>query len=98
MSPTASGHEAVTMQLLAVRCNVDLKTNNGFPALQAAEGQGRYVTLLAVRCNVDLRLIMASLHCKLLRARDVTVTIFRTLRNVNLHDGDGCSPLFWVNF
>ena len=34
------GHEAVTKQLLAARCNVDLKDTNGLTALQAAERLG----------------------------------------------------------
>ena len=34
------GHEAVTKQLLAARCNVDLQINTGATALQVAEGQG----------------------------------------------------------
>jgi hypothetical protein len=31
------GHEAVTKQLLAAHCNVDLQNNNGFTAVQTAE-------------------------------------------------------------
>jgi ankyrin repeat protein len=34
------GHVAVTKQLLAARCNVDLLTNDGATALQVAERQG----------------------------------------------------------
>jgi ubiquitin len=36
----AKGHAAVTKQLLAARCNVDLQANNGATAQQLAEGQG----------------------------------------------------------
>ena len=34
------GHVAVSKQLLAARCNVDLQTSKGFTALQFAEDRG----------------------------------------------------------
>jgi hypothetical protein len=55
---TGKGHAAVSKQLLAARCNVDLQEKNGFTPLHFAAKKGLTAVttqLLAVRCNVDLQ-------------------------------------------
>ncbi len=53
-----NGHQAVTNQLLAARCNVDLQAKNGCTPLHAAAQSGHASIakqLLGARCNVDLQ-------------------------------------------
>jgi ankyrin repeat protein len=45
----STGHEAVTKQLLATRCNVDLQTKAGYTALQLAERQGHAAVARLIR-------------------------------------------------
>ena len=54
----AKGLEAVTKQLIAARCNVDLQTDHGFTPLHLAAANGHAAVtkqLIAARCSVDLR-------------------------------------------
>jgi len=52
------GHVAVTEQLIAARCRVDLLTEHGWTALHFAADQGHEAVmkqLLAAGCNIDLQ-------------------------------------------
>ena len=52
------GHEAVTKQLIAARCIVDLEAEDGFTPLHIAAASGHAAVakqLIAARCNVDLQ-------------------------------------------
>ena len=53
-----NGHAAVTKQLIAARCSVDLQEENGFTPLHSAAIKRHEVVtkqLIAARCNVDLQ-------------------------------------------
>ena len=57
LAAAATGHVAVTEQLLEARCNVDLQMQGGVSPLHCAAAKGlASVTkqLIAARCNVDV--------------------------------------------
>ena len=52
------GHAAVTKQLIAARCNVDLQDKSGRTPLHVVATHGNEAVakqLIAARCNVDLQ-------------------------------------------
>jgi ankyrin repeat protein len=52
------GHVAVSKQLIAARCNVNLQTEQGITSIHASASQGHEAVtkqLIVARCNVDLQ-------------------------------------------
>ena len=53
-----NGHEAVTEQFIAARCDVDLQNNHGIKPIYAAAQNGYAAVtkqLIEARCNMDLQ-------------------------------------------
>ena len=94
------GHAAVTKQLLAARCNVDVQDTNGFTTpLHVAAGSGHEAItkqLIAARCNVDLQDVSgnAPLHIAAGSGHEsVTMQLLKARSNVDRQDKNGFTPL-----
>ena len=96
-----AGHDTVTKQLLAARCNVDLQMKNGSstPLHLAAEHGHESITnqLLGACCHVDAQTEEGStpLYLTAYYGYDAVMKLLLAARcNFNLQQKIGCTPLY----
>jgi ankyrin repeat protein len=95
----SNGHAAVTKQLIAARCDVDLQQEDGGTPLHYAAQNGlEAVTekLIAARCNVDLQANDGATPLLMAAAQGheaVTKQLIAARCNVDLQDKNGFTPL-----
>jgi ankyrin repeat protein/ubiquitin len=101
-SAAFNGHEAVTEQLLAARCSVDILNQNGSTALHAAAGEGHATVaeqLIVASCSVDLQNKNGdtALHLAAGQGHEaVTEQLIAARCNVDLQDENEATPLHYA--